>query len=223
MKKPRQKSLLILLLIMPSSMVFSAGSGGGGMAPAPSPRSETMTPAQMSDKHYASGVRQKEKAWKFEAKAAKAGSEKSRLKNLDKASKAYNKALEEQAMALRANPENYKAANEMGYALRKTGDFEKAVNAYNYALQLNPNFLEAIEYRGEAYLALGFIDKAKEAYMQLFRADRALADQLMGAIDTWLEDETNASTAAEEFATWVGERKDLAEVSQDTASDRGTW
>jgi hypothetical protein len=41
----------------------------------------------------------------------------------------------------------------MGFALRKTGEPVKALEMYDKALALAPGFPDALEYRGEAYLA----------------------------------------------------------------------
>ena len=54
----------------------------------------------------------------------------------------------------------------MGFAYRKTGDYAKALEMYDKALALQPGFPDAIEYRGEAYLALNRIDDAKQAYLE---------------------------------------------------------
>ena len=60
------------------------------------------------------------------------------------------------------------AYNGMGYSYRKLGDYTKALENYDRALQLAPKFPDAIEYRGEAYLALNRLDDAKQAYLTLF-------------------------------------------------------
>ncbi len=79
-----------------------------------------------------------------------------------------------------------------------------------------PFYGEAIEYRAEAYLGLGRLDEVKEAYMQLFAKDRALADQLMEAMQGWVEERRAepgdlSSETIESFATWLAERGEIAE------------
>ena len=49
-----------------------------------------------------------------------------------------------------------------------------------------PGFPDAIEYRGEAFLALNRIDDAKQAYMDLFASDRKQAETLMKAMGDWV-------------------------------------
>ena len=168
-------------------------------------------------------MRHKKKAWKQEGKAQTAKTDKKRDKALARAQKEYTKAINNYATALQAVPRYAEAANELGYALRKTGQYKKAIGAYNYALEIKPDFNEAIEYRGEAFLALGLVDEAKKAYMQLFRADRDLAGQLMGAMDMWLVGQTDTEGTAS-FSSWVSERKRLAEVTQDlSVNNKREW
>ena len=52
--------------------------------------------------------------------------------------------------------------------------------------------------------------------MTLFRADRALSDELMTAFESWQDNQTedlNDSQTA--FVAWVEERKKLAQATQD--------
>ena len=134
-------------------------------------------------------------------------------KQYEKAARAFRSATEE-------NPKMYQAFSSLGYALRKTGDYDGSLAAYNEALDINPGYVEAIEYRAEAYLGLDRLNEAKDAYLQLFREDRERADELMTAMQSWVEERQDnpgsldASTV-EEFTSWVEER---AEVSGNTAS-----
>ena len=78
------------------------------------------------------------------------------------------------------------AYNGMGFSNRKLGDYAKALENYDRALQLAPNFPDAIEYRGEAYLALNRLDDAKQSYLTLFAMDRKQADSLMAAMKDYV-------------------------------------
>jgi tetratricopeptide (TPR) repeat protein len=120
----------------------------------------------------------------------------------------YQAAITAQGKALKLHLAYYQAASELGYALRQTGDYRKALGAYNFALQINPDFYPAIEYRGEAYLALGMIDQAKSAYMTLFRNDSGLAGELLTEMEA-----TAAANGPGELADWVAERKTLATLT----------
>ena len=184
----------------------AAGSGGGGGSFNTGPVEENLSPEQMSERALRQGIRHRDRALKQEAKAAKAKTDKKRDKALARAQKEFEKAKNKQAEALKLNPQNYKAANELGYALRKLGDFRKAIGAYNYALEINPEFHQATEYRAEAFLALGYYDLAQEAYMKLFREDRALADQLMTSFQSWKAAKSDAPTEPEAaFLSWANQ------------------
>ncbi len=219
--------LLALIPLVITTPAMSAGSGGGGgvSGGGVAPSRASLSPEQASARSFRAGIKHRDRALKQERKAAKATKEKARTKALAKAQKEYKKAITKQGAALRHFAQNYKAANELGYALRKTGDYRKAIGAYNYALKINPNFHRAIEYRGEAFLALGFLDQTKQSYMVLFRNDRELADQLMATFDTWLETKGEALTESEtEFAGWIEGRKRMASITNDLSSNNTrTW
>lgn len=203
-------SLIVIASLFGANTVWAAGGGGGGGggvsgSSTPKPKS----PEQIASSSFRSGIRHKERAWRFEDKAAKAKKEKKRKSLLAKAQREYVKAKDKQATVLQIQPRNHEAANELGYALRKSGDFQKALGAYNYALELKPDFLQAVEYRAEAYLTLGFLDETKSSYMRLFREDEALAAQLMNAITQWLEAQSEQSEAVDDFGRWASERQRL--------------
>ena len=102
--------------------------------------------------------------------------------------------------------------NELGFAYRKTGDYEDAVNAYNTALNVKPDFAPAIEYRGEAYLALSQFKDVQQAYLELVRADQDQAAALMrrdGSVAETARGERDGG-GARKFVDWVQERKAVA-------------
>ena len=153
---------------------------------------------------YAEGMAQKEAALAKEARADDASAD-ARERLLAEANAHYQSAAAAHGKALKLHLGYYQAANELGFALRKTGDFQKAIGAYNFALTIKPDFYPAIEYRGEAYLALGRTADAREAYMTLFRNEPGLAARLLTAM------EAHSLTASDpELSDWVAERKALA-------------
>jgi tetratricopeptide (TPR) repeat protein len=101
---------------------------------------------------------------------------------------------------------------------------------YDKALALAPGFPDALEYRGEAYLALSRIDDAKAAYLELFAKDRDQAAQLMKAMTDWVAkrqaDPAGADPAAvTAFDTWIKERAKVAAltVNMSLASNHSIW
>ena len=80
-------------------------------------------------------------------------------------------------------------------------------------------FPEAVEYRAEAYLALNRIDDARQAYLDLFAADRKQADILMDAMKKWVASRQAAPAgvapdAITGFEKWIGEREGVAKQTQ---------
>ncbi|MEM7077286.1 MAG: tetratricopeptide repeat protein [Pseudomonadota bacterium] len=218
---------LILMLSLVPAVVLAAGSGGGGGLSGSTydNNRRALPPEVLSEKAMRAGIKHRDRALKQEAKAAKAKNDKARDKALARAAKQYNKAIEKQREAIQLDSQNYKAANELGYALRKTGDFRKSIGAYNYALEINPNFYQAIEYRGEALLSLGYYNETQNAYMTLFRNDRGLADQLMERFEAWRAEKGDTLSEDEQrFAEWIESRKRLAEISTDLSfNNTRTW
>ncbi len=213
---------LASLLILPMA-VFAAG-GSSTTTTAPS-AAAPLDPREEAKNSYNRALKYRDKAWEYEAKAAVA-QDKDREKYENKAGKEYEKALKALSSAVSDDPMLYQAHSSLGYVLRKTRDYESSLAAYNRALEINPRYAEAIEYRGEAYLGLNRLDDAKEAYMELFRTDRKRAEELMEAMQEWVDarradaDGVDAGTIAE-FSGWVDERSGLAAQAGDSSG--GSW
>ena len=88
--------------------------------------------------------------------------------------------LDHMNQALEALPWQDNAHNLMGFAYRKLGDYPAALDAYGKALTLNPYNRGALEYLGEAYLELDWLDDARATLDRLANACRLLAH---GAVD----------------------------------------
>ena len=72
-------------------------------------------------------------------------------------------------VVVQRTPDDADAWNQLAYATRKSGDPAKSIPLYQKALALDPRHTGAHEYIGEAYLALGDLDKAKEHLARLNR------------------------------------------------------
>lgn len=123
---------------------------------------------------------------------------------------AYTRARAAFEQATRADENLAEAWNGLGYSQRKLGDYTKALNAYARALAIKPGYPEATEYRGEAYLGLNRVEDAKQAYLDLFAANRVLADKLLGAMKHWIDTQKSGSPAAADLAQWIEERSKIA-------------
>ncbi|HEY8507578.1 MAG TPA: tetratricopeptide repeat protein [Steroidobacteraceae bacterium] len=133
----------------------------------------------------------------------------------EKARPIYLQARKHLEEATRLAPEMAEAWNATGYVQRKLGYYEQALAAYNLALTLKPGYPEAIEYRGEAYLALNRLDEAKQAYLQLFASHRAVSEELLKAMKSWVaarrKDPAGFDPATiDQMAKWVEERSQIA-------------
>ena len=112
------------------------------------------------------------------------------------------------------------AWNYVGYTSRKLGNYEDALKAYSNALLLRPGYPEAIEYRGEALLAVNRVADAQQSYLDLFASNRALANKLLESMKSWIATQRSAATSGtassvDDLDKWVQER---AQIAGQTAS-----
>jgi len=206
-----------------SAPAAMASGGGGGSVPTAPVDARPDSPEQRAEVDYQKGLKHKDRAWKFEEKAAAATNDRRRSKEEKRAAKEYAKAQEKFTQVLRAFPEHYKAANELGYVLRKQGAFESAIGSYTLALNIYPDFLQAVEYRAEAYVAIGLYDEARDAYMRLFREDAELADELMVSMQSWAATQSNPGVRARNFIEWIESRQNVSAFGELTESKSSGW
>jgi tetratricopeptide (TPR) repeat protein len=189
-------------------LVTAAWAAGGESNPTTTP---AKTPEQLADQAYNEGLSYRDEAWTLEERLAAADDDQ-KAKLRKKIDKNYERAIDSYRDALKQDPDHYQALSSLGYALRKTGRYEEALEAYDEALGIEPGYAEAIEYRAEAYLGLNRIEEAKQAYMKLFDGNRAMADQLLGAMQQWVERNPGGVDAStlEAFSGWIEERAEIA-------------
>lgn len=220
---------IILALTIAAPLQANDGGGGGGGATMRQQPMKRLTPEEKAVVSYDAGIKHRDKAAKYEQQAIDETREKKFAKLQKKIAKEYKRAIADYEKAIGYYQRFYQAHNSLGYALRNVGRYEESLAAYNVALDINPVFDQAIEYRGEAYLGLNRLGEAKEAYMDLFQNDRALADQLMAAMMTWVasrRDDADGleSAVVEQFAEWVNQRNQLASyVHPMDDGDRIRW
>jgi len=205
------------IALLPGAALASGGS------PMPVPSSPGMrssaprlTPEQEAAQRYNDGLKHKDKADALAREAeAETSDAKKRAKLEASARKEYEKAMKEFLAATDRNPAMFQAHGGLGYVYRRTGDLAAALKAYDRALELEPRYTPAIEYRAEAYLGVNRLDDAKTAYMTLFNADRARADELAAAMQSWLQKRRQdaaglAPETIEDFAKWLSQREEIA-------------
>jgi tetratricopeptide (TPR) repeat protein len=192
------------------------GAPGGGSGSSDMPAARPMSPQEEAQQAFRDGSRSVKQADKYGQSALEAKDEGKRNKARERAHKQYGKARESFVFAIQRMPKMHEAWNMIGYTSRKLGEYDKALAAYDEALRLKPDYLEAIEYRGEAYLGLGRVDDAKGAYLALFSGSRELADRMMTAMHSWVAARRTApgnisSEQVEALATWLEQRTTVAQ------------
>ena len=206
MRRMTNRLLFLAVLVLASGLPLLAAGGSTVL---------TTDPADQAAEAYNTGIQHRDKAWELESQAESSSDAGQRSKLEARAEKEYGKAIRAFRSATESDPDMHQAFSSLGYALRKTGDYEASLTAYNQALALEPRYAEAIEYRAEAFLGLDRLEEVKGAYMELFRDDRERADELMVAMQEWVDqrqaDPQGLGTEAiEEFSLWVEERSQVA-------------
>ena len=190
--------LVLAAVAPPASAVFDEPKKGAEQADAPA-----ATPAaQAALEAGLAAVKEAEAA-----EAAAAGGRKLPAE----AKRAYTTARAKFEEATKEDPNLSQAWNGLGYSSRKLGNHKGALAAYDKAIELRPGYPEATEYRGEAYLALNRTEDAKQAYLDLFSANRTLAAKLLDSMKGWAA--ANRKKKAEDAADleeFIAEREKIA-------------
>ena len=202
----------IVLAVMHGSIVYSivaplgayaagGGSMGGGSGGGTSslPRK---SPHQVAIDHYNAGIRHREKAEQLEIQLAAAETDKAARKLEKKINKEYKKAAKRFRSAVKKVSALYQAHASLGYVLKQLGEWDQSMAAYNEALRLRPEYTPAIEYRAEAYLALGNFDGVREAHLALQHFDPENRDVLELAIGDWIQANDKSESNAD-FYDWA--------------------
>lgn len=208
MRNPAALALTVAL----SLPGLAAASGVRGL---PQNVGPALTPEQQAVEYFNDGLSHRDKADKLEREALAEKDPAKQAKLLGKSKSQHEASIKKYEKAVAKDPTLFQAWGSLGYAYRKTGNYPTALEAYDKALALQANYTPAIEYRAEAYLGLNRLQEVKTAYMLLFNADRARADELAAAMQKWVEkrqsDAAGVDPAAlDDFAKWVADRKQLS-------------
>ncbi len=217
----------IAFLISSATLMLTLGSpafanGGGAMHPAPPPGQlppREATPAQRATALYNDALHLTKKADRAQETATAATDAGKKDKAAHEANDEYTAAHAKFEQATQIDPAMPEAWNYLGYTSRKLGRYLDALAAYDKALSLKPSYADALEYRGEAYLAVNHVPDAKQAYLDLYASNRALAEKLLNAMKAWVTAQRaapgGASAGVEDFDHWIQER---VQISAQTAS-----
>jgi tetratricopeptide (TPR) repeat protein len=206
--------LLSASLVASLSLAAWANGGGGMSMPSMPMPSHQATPQEKARDVYNDGVRYLKKA----DKAQQAANEATDAGRKDKAGReahdAYAAALAKFTQATGLDASLHEAWNYVGYTNRKLGNYDDALSAYDKALSIKPGYADALEYRGEAYLAVGRIPDAQQTYLDLYGGNRALAGKLLGAMKSWSAAQranpSSSGTNLDELDKWIQERTQIA-------------
>ena len=135
-----KKILIVLLFVLITNPVFSAGSSGGSSGGDAKPVTQ-----------YEIALKMISKAKKFEKK-----------NKTDKAQKHYKKAIKHLLKHNKKFPADPDTLNYLGFTHRKVGDFENAEIYYSMGLELDPKHVGINEYMGELFVVTNRLDEAKE-------------------------------------------------------------
>jgi tetratricopeptide (TPR) repeat protein len=206
---------LILACLLADLSLAAFANGGGGMPMSSMPMPQMETPQQKARGAYNDGVRLVKKGDKAQQAASEATDAGKKDKATHEAHDAYAGALTKFTESTGLDPTLHEAWNYVGYTNRKLGNYDDALAAYDKALSIKPGYPDALEYRGEAYLGLGRIPDAQQAYLDLYAGNRALAGKLLSAMKSWSTvQRTNSSGSAttnlDDLDKWIQERTQIA-------------
>lgn len=172
----RIANITVLLMFFAVS-VFAFG------AKEKSPEEQATENQKKATEEYNKGVKHMDKAKEVAVKGDSAFAYNYRATADAKAKKELEKAAERFTKAAKIDPKMKEAYNNLGYTYRKLGKLPESIIAYDNALAIDSLFAQAREYRGETFLAMGQLDKAKDEYKALRKMESPLADTLMKSIE----------------------------------------
>ena len=155
---------VLAAICLTALLAAQATAFGGGEK---SPEEIRVENQKKAAKKYNNGLKHMAKARKQAAKSDSLFAFNYRATQDAKARKEYKKAIKDFDKSIERHPEMFEAYSDRGYCLRKLGQLKLSLESYDRALELQPDYAPAIEYRGEAYLALDRPVKAKRALAAL--------------------------------------------------------
>jgi cytochrome c-type biogenesis protein CcmH/NrfG len=106
-------------------------------------------------------LRTVKRAQAYDGQALKASTPEKAAKSHERAQEAYRESISAFVDAVTAQPTMYKSWYYIGLADLRLGNYDEALSAYAKVLELKPHHPDAIENRGEVFLALNQIEEAQ--------------------------------------------------------------
>jgi tetratricopeptide (TPR) repeat protein len=197
--------LAVIALLGAVTAVHADGPGGYR----PKERGAAPVSEQGAVDAYTAGYASILRAEHAENLAAASSNEAERRAALQAAQEAYRASLPHFTAATRLDDSMHEAYTYLGYANRKLGRYEESLKAYGQALTINPDTPYAIEYQGEAFLALNRIDAAQFNFLRLYAVAPDHAARLLQAMRAWVEankEEPPADIDVPALAAWIAEK-----------------
>jgi tetratricopeptide (TPR) repeat protein len=178
---------LALPLLIALGLAASAGAaptppGSSTERPPSSPAEAPSSREQPDDETAAQNRAFAEKEYTKGYKDSEAGKKLAAEGKTAEAAKRFAKALERFEEAVKLDAAYADGWNMVGYCARQVGDLNRAFDAYDRALAIDPDHEEAHEDLGEAYLAIGNVEKAEEQLAWLREKGSEEAEELAEAI-----------------------------------------
>ena len=203
--QPRRHWLAVIALLGAVTAAHADGPGGYR----PKERGTAPVSEQGAIDAYTAGYASILRAEHAENLAAASSNEADRQAALSAAQEAYRASLPHFGTATRLDDSMHEAYTYLGYANRKLGRYQESLQAYDQALKINPDTPYAIEYQGEAFLALNRVDQARFNFLRLYAIAPDHAAKLLHAMQAWLE--ANKAKPPEgidmpALAAWIADR-----------------
>jgi tetratricopeptide (TPR) repeat protein len=197
--------LAVIALLGAVTAVHADGPGGYR----PKDRGPVPVSEQGAIDAYTAGYASILRAEHAENLAAASSNETERKAAQRAAQEAYKASLPHFATAVRLDTSMHEAYTYLGYANRKLGRYDESLRAYDRALKINPDTPYAIEYQGEAFLALNRIAEARFNFLRLYALDQHHAAKLLQAMQSWVnanQEKPPAGIDVPELAAWISDR-----------------
>jgi len=213
MRRPRHFDLAVIALIGAVTAAHADGPGGYR----PKERGTAPVSEQGAIDAYTAGYASILRAEHAENLAAASSNEAERQAALQMAQQAYRASLPLFTTATRLDDSMHEAYTYLGYANRKLGRYEESLKAYDQALKINPDTPYAIEYQGEAFLALNRVDEARFNFLRLYAIAPDHAAKLLRAMQSWVEANKAQPPAGIDIpalTTWIAEKAPMVPVQE---------
>ena len=148
-----------------------------------SPEEEAADSVRQATEKYNAGVKHMEKGKAYDAQADSLFAFNYRATKTAKAENEYRKAVKDFEKAASLQPKMVEAFNNLGFCRRKLNLLKESLEAYDAALAIDSLYALAHEYRGELFLAMGDLNRARAELDVLKRLNPAYADTLSMSIE----------------------------------------